>query len=199
MCPDNTAASHPEGERLQKVLAAAGVASRRASEQLILAGSVSVNGPPGVRTRSGTRPKRGSSDRTATPRPAAASPWATWGLLHSSSSGAATPAATSASSSTRRERADGSSTSRRCRTSSGSATWSSRASGEAGATWAQTGSTATGTDRSVAVDLGGSYSINSRLELTGGVRYRSEKDQLMELSDNRRDSQAVYVGTAFRF
>ncbi len=56
-----------------------------------------------------------------------------------------------------------------------------------------------GTDRSVAVDLGGSYSINSRLELTGGVRYRSEKDQLMELSDNRRDSQAVYVGTAFRF
>ena len=44
MCPDNTAASHPEGERLQKVLAAAGVASSRASEQLILAGSVSVNG-----------------------------------------------------------------------------------------------------------------------------------------------------------
>jgi pseudouridine synthase len=33
-------------ERLQKFLAAAGVASRRASEQLILAGRVSVNGQP---------------------------------------------------------------------------------------------------------------------------------------------------------
>ncbi len=55
-------------------------------------------------------------------------------------------------------------------------------------------------DRSgVAVDLGGSYSISNHLDVTGGVRYRTEKDQLMELSDNRRDSQAVYVGTAFRF
>lgn len=33
-----------DGERLQKVLAAAGVASRRASEDLIVAGQVSVNG-----------------------------------------------------------------------------------------------------------------------------------------------------------
>ncbi len=55
-------------------------------------------------------------------------------------------------------------------------------------------------DRSgVAVDLGGSYSISNRLDVTGGVRYRSEKDRLLELSDNRRDSQAVYIGTAFRF
>ena len=35
-----------EGERLQKVLARAGVASRRASEELISAGRVSVNGDP---------------------------------------------------------------------------------------------------------------------------------------------------------
>ena len=36
--------SHPEGERLQKVMAAAGVASRRVCEDLIAAGRVAVNG-----------------------------------------------------------------------------------------------------------------------------------------------------------
>lgn len=36
--------SHPDGVRLQKVLAHAGVASRRASEDLIVAGRVRVNG-----------------------------------------------------------------------------------------------------------------------------------------------------------
>ena len=34
----------PEGIRLQKVLAAAGVASRRVCEEMIVAGSVKVNG-----------------------------------------------------------------------------------------------------------------------------------------------------------
>jgi hypothetical protein len=54
-----------------------------------------------------------------------------------------------------------------------------------------------GPDRNVSVDLGGSYSINNRLDLTGGVRYRM--DRLDQIADDRRDSQAVYVGTAFRF
>ncbi len=40
----NTSQDHPDGVRLQKVLAQAGVASRRAAEELIAAGRVSVDG-----------------------------------------------------------------------------------------------------------------------------------------------------------
>jgi hypothetical protein len=50
------------------------------------------------------------------------------------------------------------------------------------------------------LDLGGSYRLSRNLDLTAGVRYRtSERDRLAPLADNRRDSQAVYVGTAFKF
>lgn len=61
-----------------------------------------------------------------------------------------------------------------------------------------------GTPRAVAelpsysLDLGGSYSLTRNLDVTAGVRYRSDRDRLTRV-DNRRDSQAVYVGTAFRF
>lgn len=41
---DDSAGSEPQGERLQKVMAAAGIASRRVSEDLIAAGRVTVNG-----------------------------------------------------------------------------------------------------------------------------------------------------------
>lgn len=54
-------------------------------------------------------------------------------------------------------------------------------------------------DRGVSFDLGGSYSLTSRLDVTGGVRYRMEHDRLQMITDDRRDSQAVYIGTAFRF
>ncbi|PXA84391.1 hypothetical protein DMC47_40695 [Nostoc sp. 3335mG] len=56
-----------------------------------------------------------------------------------------------------------------------------------------------GSEQGVAVDFGGSYSISNRFDVTGGVRYRVEKDRLVQLSDDRRDSQAVYIGTAFKF
>lgn len=50
---------HPEGERLQKILSRAGVASRRASEDLIKAGRVTVDGRVirelGARARPGQR------------------------------------------------------------------------------------------------------------------------------------------------
>jgi hypothetical protein len=50
---------------------------------------------------------------------------------------------------------------------------------------------------SYSVDVGGSYDLSHHIALTGGVRY--ERDRLSALQDVRRDSQAVYVGTAFKF
>lgn len=51
----------------------------------------------------------------------------------------------------------------------------------------------------VSFDVGGSYDLSRRIALTGGVRYNIERDRLSALQDQRRDSQAVYVGTAFKF
>jgi len=52
---------------------------------------------------------------------------------------------------------------------------------------------------SVSLDVGSSYSLSRHIALTGGVRYNIERDRLAALQDDRRDSQAVYVGTAFKF
>lgn len=49
------------------------------------------------------------------------------------------------------------------------------------------------------LDVGGAYSLSRRIALTGGVRYRVDQDHLSPVADQRRDSQAVYVGTAFKF
>lgn len=54
-------------------------------------------------------------------------------------------------------------------------------------------------ESSYSLDVGGSYSITRNLDVTGGVRYKIDRDRLEPLSDQRRDSQAVYLGTAFRF
>jgi hypothetical protein len=50
-----------------------------------------------------------------------------------------------------------------------------------------------------ALDVGGSYALTRRLSVTGGVRYKVERDRVTALTDNRVDSQAVYIGTAFKF
>ena len=50
-----------------------------------------------------------------------------------------------------------------------------------------------------AVDVGGSYAVTKRLSVTGGVRYKIERDRITTLADDRVDSKAVYVGTAFKF
>lgn len=49
------------------------------------------------------------------------------------------------------------------------------------------------------VDVGGSYRVTRNLDFTAGVRYSSDKDRIAPLTDGERDSQAVYVGTQFRF
>lgn len=49
------------------------------------------------------------------------------------------------------------------------------------------------------LDVGGSYSLTRNIDVTAGVRYRSDRERLARIDDDRRDSQAVYVGTAFRF
>lgn len=56
-----------------------------------------------------------------------------------------------------------------------------------------------GRERGYALDVGGSYRLTRNLDVTAGVRYRSDRDRLVRLNEDRRDSQAVYLGTAFRF
>ena len=54
-------------------------------------------------------------------------------------------------------------------------------------------------DKSYTLGVGGSYRIARNIDLTGGVRYKIQNDRLEPLADQRRDSQAVYIGTAFKF
>jgi len=56
-----------------------------------------------------------------------------------------------------------------------------------------------GPDEALSVDLGGSYSLTRNLQLSGGLRYKTQRDRFDLSSDDRRDSQAIYIGTAFRF
>lgn len=49
------------------------------------------------------------------------------------------------------------------------------------------------------LDVGGSYRVSRNLDVTAGVRYSQERDRIAPLTDGTQDSQAVYVGTQFRF
>lgn len=49
------------------------------------------------------------------------------------------------------------------------------------------------------LDVGGSFSISRKIDVTAGVRYASENDRVIPAADNRKDSEAVYVGTKIRF
>lgn len=54
-------------------------------------------------------------------------------------------------------------------------------------------------DHAVGVDVEGSINVTRNLDVTAGLRLRRETDRQKPLTDERRDNQAVYVGTQFRF
>lgn len=54
-------------------------------------------------------------------------------------------------------------------------------------------------EESYSLDVGGSYRVARNLDVTGGVRYKIQNERLAPLAEQRQDSQAVYIGTAFRF
>ena len=49
------------------------------------------------------------------------------------------------------------------------------------------------------LNVGGSFSISRKIDVTAGVRYASERDRVIPAADDRKDSEAVYVGTKIRF
>jgi hypothetical protein len=53
--------------------------------------------------------------------------------------------------------------------------------------------------RDQAVDVAGSYRLTRNLDVTAGLRYSQDADRLAPVAPTQKDSQAVYVGTQFRF
>jgi len=53
--------------------------------------------------------------------------------------------------------------------------------------------------RTNAVDVGGAYSVTRNLDVTAGIRYKDRVTRMSTLTDDTKDSRAVYVGTRFKF
>lgn len=49
------------------------------------------------------------------------------------------------------------------------------------------------------LDVAGSYSLTRNFDITAGVRYEQDRDLLPVPNIDQQDSQAVYIGTQFRF
>lgn len=49
------------------------------------------------------------------------------------------------------------------------------------------------------LDVAGSYRLTNNLDITAGVRYEQERDLIQVPDLDQQDSQAVYIGTQFRF
>jgi hypothetical protein len=56
-----------------------------------------------------------------------------------------------------------------------------------------------GSEKTYSVDLSSSYSLTRNLDVKAGVRYRGPGNRLVPMTDQAQDSQAVYVGTSFKF
>lgn len=54
-------------------------------------------------------------------------------------------------------------------------------------------------EHAYSLDVTGSYRLSRNVDLTAGLRYKRENDRLAPITNEQRDSQAVYVGTQFRF
>lgn len=54
-------------------------------------------------------------------------------------------------------------------------------------------------EKHYAVDVASSYSVTRNLDVTAGIRYRDRQNRMAPLTDDARDSQAVYLGTTFKF
>ena len=54
-------------------------------------------------------------------------------------------------------------------------------------------------ERNYALDVASSYSLTRNVNVTAGVRYRGQTSRLTPITDERADSQAVYLGTVFKF
>jgi hypothetical protein len=54
-------------------------------------------------------------------------------------------------------------------------------------------------EKVMSVDLASSYKLTRNLNVTAGVRYKGPNARLTPLTDAKQDSQAVYVGTQFKF
>ncbi|MDT0575743.1 hypothetical protein RM533_06050 [Croceicoccus sp. F390] len=54
-------------------------------------------------------------------------------------------------------------------------------------------------DGGVSVDVGGAYRVARNLDVTAGLRYSAERDRVAPGAGDQQDSQAVYVGTKFKF
>ena len=49
------------------------------------------------------------------------------------------------------------------------------------------------------LDGGGSLKLTRNLDVTAGMRSRTDRERMLRVSPDRREGQAIYVGTAFRF
>jgi hypothetical protein len=56
-----------------------------------------------------------------------------------------------------------------------------------------------GSEKSYALDLSSSYALTRNLDVQAGVRYKGPGNRLVPIEDQQQDSQAVYVGTTFKF